>query len=223
MLMVTTSVRMLYGILSHTTNLGPAVTLHGVLVIRSSGLQQGLVGTTTSGDDSDLRTDAGRNGLLSSGWKSKLSSSLLFIVCDNNGIGTGGTSESTSVTTLGFDIADNGSLRHRTQGQDVTASKTGLLSAVDELTAVHTFGTEEQFIVALVSVRVQELNTANGGTSTGVVKNFLHGSSDVTVLLSVINRSEFDGTLSSAGMRLEDRRLTLSLCLNVLSHLTLFR
>jgi len=223
MLVVTSSVRMLYGILSYTTNLRPAVTLDGVLVVRTSCLQQGLVGTTATSDNSDLRTNTGGDSLLSSGRKSKLGGSLVKVVGDNNCVGTRASGERTTVTTLGFDVADNGSLGDRGKRQDITARKTGLLTAVDELTAVHTFGTEEQFIVALVSVMVHELDAAHGSTSTGVVQDLLDNTSDVTLLLSVIKRSELDGALSCAGMRTEDRRLTLSLCLDVLSHLELIR
>ena len=108
-------------------------------------------------------------------------------------------------------IANNGSLRDRSQRQDVTAGKSGLLSAVNELSTVHTFGTEEQFIVALVSVCVRELDSAHGGTSTRVVHNFLDNTSDVSLLFSKIKRSEFDGTLSGTRVRLVDGGLTLSL------------
>jgi hypothetical protein len=204
---------MLYGILSYTTNLRPAVALDGILVVGTSGLQQGLVGTTTSGDNSDLGTDVGGDGLLASGWKSKLGSSLLLVVGYNDGVGTGATGESTTVTTLGFDVADNRSLGNRGEWQDVTAGKTGLLAAVDELSAVHSFGTEEQFVVSLVSVLVDELNLAHGGTSTGVVHDFLDDSSEVALLLGVIKRSKLDRSLSGTRVRLEDGGLTLPLCL----------
>jgi len=50
-LVVTTSVGMFNGVHSHTTNLGPAVTLRLVLVISSACLQHGLVDTTTTGND----------------------------------------------------------------------------------------------------------------------------------------------------------------------------
>lgn len=43
MLMVTSSVGMLHGVHAHTTHLGPGVPLHLVLVVGSTGLQQGLV------------------------------------------------------------------------------------------------------------------------------------------------------------------------------------
>jgi len=212
-LVVTSSVRMLYGILCDTSDLGPAVALDGVLVVGTSGLQQRLIGTATSGDDTNLGTDGGRDGLLTSRRKSKLGGSLFFVVGDDDGIGTGGTGESTTVTTLGFDVANNGSFGDRSQGQDVSASQGGLLSAVNELSGVHTFGTEEQFVVALVSVCVQELNTADRSSSTGVVHDLLDNSSDVSLLFGIVERSKLDGTLSGARMGLEDRGLTLSLCL----------
>ena len=53
MLMVTTTVGMLNGVHGNTSNLGPAVTLHFVFVVCPTGLQHGLVNTTTSGDNSD--------------------------------------------------------------------------------------------------------------------------------------------------------------------------
>jgi len=66
-LMVTTTVGMLYGVLGNTTNLGPAVALDGILVVGTACLEEGLVGTATAGDDTDLGTDVGRDGLLTAG------------------------------------------------------------------------------------------------------------------------------------------------------------
>jgi len=217
-LVVTSSVGMLHGVLGYTTNLGPAVALDGILVVGTSGLQQWLVGTTSSGDDTNLGTDGGGDGLLSSGWKSELGGSLFLVVGDDNGIGTRGTGKGTTVTTLGFDVANDGSLGHRVQGEDVSAGQGRLLSAVNELSGVHTLGTEEQFVVLLVSVGVVELDLADGGSSTGVVNDLLDGSLDVTLLLGKVERSELDGSLAGAGVRLEDGGLTLSLCLNVFTH-----
>ncbi|VEU36287.1 unnamed protein product [Pseudo-nitzschia multistriata] len=211
--MVTSSVGMLYWILSNTTNLRPAVALDGVLVVGTSGLQQGLVCTTTSSDNTNLGTDSGGDGLLTSRRKSKLGGSLVFVVGDNDGIRTGGTGKGTAITSLSFDVADNGSLGNSSQRQDVTAGQRRLLTAVDELSGVHTLGTEEQFIVALVSVSVQELNTADGSTSARVMHDLLNHTSDVTLLFGVVQRSELHSTLSGACVRLEDGGLTLSLCL----------
>ena len=64
MLMVTTTMGMLDGVHSHTTDLRPAVTLGLVLVVGTSSLQHGLVNTSTAGDDSDHGAVGGRDDLL---------------------------------------------------------------------------------------------------------------------------------------------------------------
>lgn len=51
MLMITTTVRMFDGILGDTTNLGPAVSLHAVLVVGSAGLEHGLVDSSSACDE----------------------------------------------------------------------------------------------------------------------------------------------------------------------------
>merc|ERR1719511_17741 len=51
--MVTTTVGMLNGVHSHTTHLRPAVTLDLVHVVGTTGLQHGLVDTSTTGDDAN--------------------------------------------------------------------------------------------------------------------------------------------------------------------------
>ena len=49
MLMVTTTVGMLNGVHSHTTNLGPAIALNLEFVIGTTSLKHGLVNTATTG------------------------------------------------------------------------------------------------------------------------------------------------------------------------------
>ena len=55
------------------------------------------------------------------------------------------------------------------------------------------------------------MNLGNGGSSAGIMKDFLDNSANVTLLFGIVKRSELDCTLSSSDMRLEDRGLTLSL------------
>mmetsp|Transcript_17536 Transcript_17536/g.24365 ORF Transcript_17536/g.24365 Transcript_17536/m.24365 type:complete len:234 (-) Transcript_17536:20-721(-) len=218
MLMVTTTMGMLYGILCHTTNLGPAVTLDTVLVVGISSLQKGLIGTSTSSDDTNLGTDIGGDSLLTSRRQTKTSGSLIFVVGDNDSKGTGSTGKGTTVTNLGFDVADNGTLGDRGERQDVSNSQGGLTSTVDELTSVHTLGTKQKFRVTLVTVGVQELNLGHGGTTTGIVHNVLDDTTNVTALLRIVQRTKLDGTLTGTGVGCENRPLTLSLNLDVFSH-----
>ena len=52
-LMVTTTVRVIDGVHCDTSNLGPAVALDSVLVELVTSLQDGLVNTTATGDQTD--------------------------------------------------------------------------------------------------------------------------------------------------------------------------
>jgi hypothetical protein len=211
MLMVTSSVRMLHGILSNTTNLGPAVALDGVFVVSTSSLEQRLIGTASSSDNADLCSDSGWNSLLTTRWKTQTGCSLVFIVGDNNGKSSTASGKGTTVSLKGFNIADNGSFGDHVEWQDVTNAQCSLLSAVNELSSVHSFGTEEQFGVSLIPVGIQKLNLGNRGTSTRVVKDFLYNTTDVALFFSIIQGTKLDSTLASGVMRLENRGFTLTL------------
>jgi len=214
-LMVTSSVGMLYGVLSYTTNLGPAVTLDGVLVVGVSSLEKGLIGTSTSGNNTNLGTDTGRNGLLSSRGKTKTGGSLILIVGYYNSECSRSTSEGTTVTNLSLNVAHDGSLRYRGERKDVSYGKSSLLSAVNVLSRVHTLSGDHKLIVPLEAVGIEELNLGHRSTTTRIVKDLLYNSLDVSVLLGVINGTKLYSSLASAGVCLEDGGLTLPLCLFV--------
>jgi len=212
-LMVTSSVWMLHWILGHTTNLRPAVALDGVLVVGASGLQQRLVGTSTTGDDSDLGTHVGRDGLLTTGWQAETGGSLVFVVGHDDGEGAGATGKGTAISELGLDVAHDGALRDLVQWKDVANGQGGLLSAVDELSAVHAFRAQEELVVALVSVGVQELDLGDWSATTRVVQDLLDDSADVSLLFGIVQSSQLHGSLAGARVGLEHAGLTLTLCL----------
>jgi len=212
-LVVTTSEGMLDGILRHTSHLGPAVTLDSVLVVGTSSLQQRLISTSTSGNNTDLGTDERRNSLLSSRGKTKTGGSLFLIVGDDDSEASGSTGESATVTDTGLDVAHNGTLGNLLQGKHVSDGQSGLLSAVDELSGVHTLSSNHELSVALEAVSIQELNLGDSGTPSGVMEDFLDNTTDVSATLGVVDGSKLDGTLTRARVGLEDGGLTLSLCL----------
>jgi hypothetical protein len=78
-------------------------------------------------------------------------------VSDNNGKGSRGSSKGTAVSSLGFNVANNGTFGDHVQGQDITGGKWGLLSTVNELSSVHAFGTNEEFVVSLIPVGIEKL------------------------------------------------------------------
>merc|ERR1712127_482591 len=63
-LVVSSSEGMLHGVLRHTPDLGPAVALYGVLVVSTSSLEEGLISTSSAGDNTDLGTDLRLDSLL---------------------------------------------------------------------------------------------------------------------------------------------------------------
>ena len=67
--MVTTTEGMLDGVHGNTTDLWPAVSLDLVLVVSATGLQQWLVDTSTTGNDTNGTTAAGVEDLLGAGWE----------------------------------------------------------------------------------------------------------------------------------------------------------
>ena len=213
MLVVTTTERMLYGVLGHTTNLGPAVALDGVLVVGTSRLEQGLVGTTTSRNDANLRTDGRGDRLLSTTGQTQTRGTLVLIVRDHHGEAATASGKGTAISQLGLNVADNGSLRNDRQGKHVSDRQGSLLTAVDELTRVHAFGAHQQLIVPLVAVGVAELDLGDRSTPTRVVEDLLDDAADVSVLLGVIQGPELDRALAGADVGLEDGGFTLALCL----------
>lgn len=213
MLVVTSSVGMLYWIFSHTPNLGPAVALNRILVVGVSSLEEGLIGTSTSSNNSNLGTDTGLNSLLSSRGKTKTSGSLVIIVGNDNGEASRSTSKSSTVSNLTLNVTHNGTLWNGGKRKNVSNDKSSLLSTVNELTSVHTLSGNHEFRVALETVGIHKLNLGKGGTSTRVVDDLLDDSTNVTVFLGIIEGTELGGSLAGTGVRLEDGGFTLPLCL----------
>lgn len=99
-LMVSTSVGMLHGVHSHTTNLGPGVTLSLVLVVSDTSLQQRLLGTATAGDLAHHGAAAGGEDLLGAGGELHAGDISVGVVSHNDGVVAGGAGKAATVTNL---------------------------------------------------------------------------------------------------------------------------
>ena len=186
MLMITTTMGMLDGVHSHTSHLRPAVPLDLVLVVGSSSLQQGLVDTSSSSNDSNHGTHFRIDQLL--GARRQLDPGLagVWVVGDDGSVVTGGSGEFASVTGLSFDVADDGSLGKMAYGQTVANSESGFLSAVDELSGVHSLDRDHQLLPDLVLVGVSEVDPGERGTTAGVVDDVLNDTLYVSVAFSIV-------------------------------------
>ena len=123
MLLVTTTMGMVDGVHSDTSNTGPSVSLGLVLPERSTSLQEGLVGSLATSDDTNHGSAVTLDSLSDTGWESY--SSLLHVlgVTDNNGGGTGGSGEGGSISVLGLNIANNSAFGHHVNWHDIANSE----------------------------------------------------------------------------------------------------
>lgn len=217
-LMVTTTMGMVNGIHGHTTNLGPAVALGLVLVVSTTSLHDGLVDTTTTSDDTNGGTAIRADDLLGAGGKLDAGDAFIGIVTNDGGVVSGSASDSSTITNLFFDVANDGTFGHLTNGHDISNGQSGLATAVNELTSVHTFGGNESSRVPLVLVSVAEFDLGKGSTTTGIVDDFLDDTADVTLTFGEIQSAKFSGTLAMLGVSLEDSSVTLTLGSNDATH-----
>lgn len=173
MLMVTTTVGMLHRVHGNTTHLRPAVALHLVLVVGTTGLQDGLVDTTTAGNDADHGAVGRGDNLL--GARGQLDTGLLCVgvVGNHGGVVARGTRQTATVTGLLLQVADDGTLRHLAQWHHVANLQGSLATAVHELAGVHALGGNEQFLADLVTVGVTEVNDGQGCATTRIVHDVL--------------------------------------------------
>merc|ERR1719233_1030358 len=80
------------------------------------------------------------------------------VMCNNLGVVARAAGKPATVTSLLLQVADNGTLRHASNGQYIAHLKVGLPSSVDELASVHALSSQEDFLVNLVTVWVTEVD-----------------------------------------------------------------
>jgi hypothetical protein len=159
-LMVSSSVGMVDGVHSNTTSLGPRVALDAVLVVSTTGLQEGLVNTTTSSNDTNGGTSGREDDLLGTGGELDAGLAIIGVVTNNGSVTTGGTGKSTTITDGLLNVADNGTLGHGAQRKNVSDVQGSLLTAVDELTSVGTLCRRKEKETEM-SIQYPELVHAN--------------------------------------------------------------
>jgi len=218
MLVVTTTVGMVDGVHGNTTGLGPAVALDSELVLGTRSLQEGLVGSATTSNNTDHSSGLGVDNLLGTRGELDAGLALIGVVADNGDVVAGGAAESTTVANLLLDVRDDGTLRHLTEGKDVADGQGSLLSGVDELAGVHALVGDEGLGDLLESVGVTEDDLGEGGTATSIVDDLADDTSKVAVALGIVEVSELSRSLVQARVGREDGSTTLTLVANDSTH-----
>ncbi|WVZ10499.1 hypothetical protein V8G54_015029 [Vigna mungo] len=99
-----------------------------------------------------------------------------------------------------FNVADDGTLGDRSEGQDVANNEGGLLAAVEELPSVETFRGDEEFRLLLVAERMAECNLGKWSATTGIVDNVGDYSLQVAVAFAEIEAAKPRRTLAVVGV-----------------------
>jgi len=213
MLVVTTSVGMVHGVHGHTSDSGPHLPLGLEFVVLDSGLEDGLIGSSSSGDDADGGPTGALHGLSGTGGESESGLGAVLGVSDHGGVAPGGPGEGSSVSDVFLDVRDDGTLGDLVDGEDVSDGESGLHSAIDELTGVGSFSGQEVFLSVLIFVRIMEVDLGEGSTSAWLVDNLFNHTLDVSMSLRIIENSVLRGSNSVVLVRFIDTiSSTLSLC-----------
>merc|ERR1719219_1166925 len=122
MLMVTTTVRMLYGVHSHTSDLWPAVSLNSVFMVSSTSLQHGLIASTATGYQAHDAPVFGRVQLFDARGQLDLGSAGVQVVGYDGAIAARGLGNLASVAGFLFKRAQDGTFWHLSDREDVSNS-----------------------------------------------------------------------------------------------------
>jgi len=180
MLMVTTTMRMLDGVHGNTSNTGPVSLLGLSLEVGVVGLEEGLVSSLSTGNNTNHSSAGALDGLSDARRKSDSGLLSVFGMTDDDARVTGGTCKTATVTELGLDVGDDGTLGHGVEGEDIADGEGGFGSSVNKLAGVHALDSDEILSALLVFVLVSENNFSERGTSAGVVHDVLNNSLDVS-------------------------------------------
>jgi len=211
MLMVTTTMGMLDGVHSDTSNSWPISLLCLCFIVSSVGLEEGLVSSLSTGTDADHTSAGSLDGFPDTGWESDSGLLTIFGVTNDDSGGTGSSSKSSTVSLFGFNIGADSSLGHGGDWENVADGQGCFGSSVDELSAVHAFNGDEKLSVLLEFVLISEHNLCKRSASAWVVNDVLHDSLDVTSTLSEVQCSETCWCNSMMGVGLENSAASTSL------------
>merc|ERR1719466_606029 len=98
MLMISTTVGMFNGIHTNSSNLGPAVSFHLVLVVGTTGLQQRFVDTTSTRNDTHTGTVERGDDFLDTRGEFHTGHVGIFVMSDDCGVTSRSTSQLSTVT-----------------------------------------------------------------------------------------------------------------------------
>lgn len=140
-------------------------------------------------------------------------------MADDDGVVPGGPGEDAAVADMVLDVADDASLGHGAEREDVADGERGAASAVDELAGVHALGGDEELLLVLVPEGVAEGHLGERRATPRVVDDVGDDALEVPVALAEVERTEARRALAVVGVRLEHGARTLTLRADHATHL----
>jgi hypothetical protein len=105
-------------------------------MLSTGSLEERLVCTSTSSNDTDHTAGGVGEDLLGTGGELDTGLALVGVVADDGYVVAGSTAERTAVTGLLLNVGEDGTFGNGGEGQDVADGESGVLSGVDELQTV---------------------------------------------------------------------------------------
>lgn len=134
-------------------------------VERTTGLEQGLVDTSTTGNNADRRARTRRDRLFCTTGETNTCFVVLGRVTDDGGIVARSACKCAAVTDFLLDIADDGTFGTLAYREDVANSEGCFLAAVNECAGVKTLSSNKGFLAKFIAIRVAENNTCKRCTA----------------------------------------------------------
>mmetsp|Transcript_5753 Transcript_5753/g.8868 ORF Transcript_5753/g.8868 Transcript_5753/m.8868 type:complete len:215 (-) Transcript_5753:63-707(-) len=211
MLMITTTMWMLDWIHSNTTHTRPRIALCFVLVVGITSLQERLVDTTTTSNDTDCAASCRRYRLLGARREADARLASIFVVRDNSDVVARSTGEFTTVTSLDLNIAHSCTFWYTSKRKRVTHGQLCLCSAKHRLSCVHAFSGNKGLCHFLVTVWMTEHNTCKWCTTTRIMNDLTYNTADESSALRVIDGAMFGCSFAMFGVCCENTSTTFSL------------
>jgi len=185
--MVSSSEGMFDGVHSNTSNLRPAVTLNLVFVVGATSLQERLVDTSTSSNNTNGGTASGVQNLLGSRWELDTGLSGIGVVGNDDSGVSGGLGEFSAVSVFHLDAAAGSSFGHVSDGENVSDVESGLFTTIDSLARGGTLSSNEKLLVLSELVGILEGDLGERSSSAGVVDDVLDDTFDEAVSFSKVH------------------------------------
>ncbi len=180
MLVVTTSVGMVHGVHSHTSDSWESLSQSLELVEQSTSLHDRLLVSSSTGDDTNGGSAEPWDGLSGTWWESDSGSATIIWVSDNGGVGSWTSGVSTLVSDCGFDVADGGTFWDSVDWEDVTGGDGSFSASEYILSGVGSFSSEEIFGVMFIFIRVSEIDFDEWAATSWIVEDSSDDSLDVS-------------------------------------------